>query len=217
MKQKGSYMINNYRFIIVFVLLAIAGLFINLHADITVPINKPFVMFPTLNRTWLMTSQAEFSENVLNVLKPTDYLSRQYQGDNGARVGLYIGYHGGGKGSGGIHSPKNCLPGSGWYEVSSKRLHLEVNGDRINLVRAVYQKGDYNELFLYWFQVKGKTLSDEYSLKLAEITNSVLYRRRDSAFIRVSVPFESDEQRANAVAERFVRDFVPVIREFLPS
>jgi EpsI family protein len=209
--------IKNYRFIIVFILLALAGLFINLHANISVPINKPFSKFPALNRVWLMTSQAEFSDNVLNVLKPTDYLSRQYQGEDGSRVGLYIGYHGGGKGSGGIHSPKNCLPGSGWYEVSSKRFHLEVNGERINMVRAVYQKGEYNELFLYWYQVKGKTLSDEYSLKLAEITNSVLFRRRDSAFIRVSVPFETDEKRAAAVGERFVRDFFPIIKEFLPA
>jgi len=210
-------MIKTSRFIIVFILLAIAGLYINLHADITVPMNKPFTEFPTVSQAWRMSSQAEFSDNVLNVLKPTDYLSRQYQGADGARVALYIGYHGGGKGSGGIHSPKHCLPGSGWYEVSSKRDHLEVNGERINLVRAVYQKGESKEMFIYWFHVKGRTLSEEYSLKLAEITNSFLYRRRDSAFIRVSVPFETDEQGAAAVGERFVRDFYPVIREFLPT
>ena len=164
-----------------------------------------------------MISQSAFSTAVLDVLKPTDYLSHQYQGSDGAKVSIYIGYHGGGKESGGIHSPKHCLPGSGWYEISSKRDYLEVNGERINMVRAVYQNGESKELFLYWFQVKGRTMSEEYSLKLAEITNSFMYRRRDSAFIRVSVPIEADEQGAAAVAERIVKDFFPVIRDFLPG
>jgi EpsI family protein len=209
--------IKNYRFIVVFILLAVTALYINLHADITVPTNKPFSKFPAVNQEWRMTSQAEFSNNVLDVLKPTDYLSRQYQGADGAKVALYIGYHGGGKESGGIHSPKHCLPGSGWYEVSSKRDYLEVNGERFNLVRAVYQNGESKEMFIYWFQVKGRTLSEEYSLKFAEITNSFLYRRRDSAFIRVSVPFEVNEQAAEDVGKRFIRDFFPVIQEFLPT
>jgi EpsI family protein len=209
--------IENFRFIVVFILLTVTSLYINLHADITVPTNKPLSKFPAVNKAWRMTSQSEFSENVLSVLKPTDYLSRQYKGADGAKVALYIGYHGGGKDSGGIHSPKHCLPGSGWYEVSSKRDYLEVNGERINLVHAVYQKGESKEMFLYWFQVKGKTLSEEYSLKLAEITTSFLYRRRDTAFIRVSVPFEADEQSATDIGERFVRDFFSVIREFLPT
>ena len=84
-------------------------------------------------------------------------------------------------------------------------------------MRAVYQKGDSRQLFLYWFQVRDESLSDEYALKRAEIANSVLHRRRDATFIRISVPFEGNEEKANAVADGFVRDFLPTIREFLPS
>ena len=210
-------MIARSRFIVVYVLLLVVGIYLNLHADVTVPTNRPFSEFPSVNKSWQMISQAEFSDNVLNVLRPTDYISRQYRDTTGSNVGLYIGYHGGGKESGGIHSPKHCLPGSGWYEVSSKRDQLEVNGERLNLVRAVYQKGDSKEMFLYWFQVKGKTISEEYSLKAAEIMNSLLYRRRDSTFIRISVPFEAQEEQARAAGEQFIRDFYPVCKEFLPS
>ena len=120
------------------------------------------------------------------------------------------------RGGGEIHSPKHCLPGSGWFEVSSRRGELSTPGGTINLVRATFQKGDTKELFLYWFQVRDRTISDEFSLKAAEILNSALYRRRDASFIRVSVPVDTDIDQAVTRGEQFIRDFEPLFREFLP-
>ena len=156
------------------------------------------------------------SDNVLKVLKASDTLTRRYVTAEGKNVDLYIGYHGGGKDSGEIHSPKHCLPGSGWYEISTRKTEMDLAGEKINLVHAIYQKGENREMFIYWFQARKKTINDEYSLKIAEITNSVLYRRRDASFIRVSVQFETSEHDAMALGERFVRDFYPVIQGFLP-
>jgi EpsI family protein len=215
---KGINMIKSSRFVIVFILLAGAGLYINLHADITVPMNKPFSQFPLAIKEWKMVSQAEFSATVLDVLKPTDYLYRTYAGGDGRQAQLYIGYHGGGKGGGEIHSPKHCLPGSGWYEATTRKTSLDVGGRTIDLVETVYQKGDSKELFLYWFQVKERSITNEYSLKLSEIVNSMLYRRRDASFVRISVPVVQGElEQATTTGEKFVRDVYPAIREFLPG
>lgn len=204
------------KFVIVYLLFGLTALYLHLHTTVAVPSIRPLADFPQQQADWRMSSEWTFSANVLNVLKAADYISRQYTDVAGNRVTLYVGYHSGGEDSGGIHSPKHCLPGSGWYEVSSQRGTLELQGQRLKLVRSIYQKGGDKELFLYWFQVKGKSLSDEYSLKLAEITNSLLYRRADSAFIRVSVPFETDQEKAVALGERFVKDFYPLLQEFLP-
>jgi exosortase D (VPLPA-CTERM-specific) len=198
-------------------MMVIVGLYLNLHQDISVPMNTSFATFPSVVGAWHMTGESYLSDSVQKVLKATDTISRLYASDDGKKVSIYIGYHGGGKESGEIHSPKHCLPGSGWYEVSSTRTRMELNGETLNLVRAVYQNADSKELFLYWFQARNKSLNDEYSLKLAEITNSLLYRRRDASFIRISVPFESDQQIALATGERFIRDFYPTIRKFLPE
>jgi EpsI family protein len=205
------------RFVIVYALFTAAALVISFHRDSNVPINHSFSDFPKQVQSWRMTNRSEFSAAVLNVLKPTDYLSCLYKDVAGETVNLYIGYHGGGKGGGEIHSPKHCLPGSGWHEVSSRSGEIEVPGGTINLVRAVYQKGDNSEVFLYWYQVRDHSISNEYSLKLAEIMNSVMYRRRDASFIRVSVPVESDVNQAVAKGEQFIRDFEPSFREFLPK
>lgn len=202
----------------VFVMLIIVALYMNLHSDVSVPPNRPLREFPVQLKTWRMEGQSEFSADVLGVLKPTDYIYRHYKGADGKTVSLYIGYHGGGKESGVIHSPRNCLPGSGWYEISAKRGTLEIpSGGSVKLVRSVYQKGENKELFLYWFQARGHSMNDEFSLKLAEIIGSLFYRRRDTSFIRVSVPFEGDDSSTLSRGEQFVRDITPTIQEFLPQ
>ncbi|MEW5746763.1 MAG: exosortase C-terminal domain/associated protein EpsI [Nitrospirota bacterium] len=210
-------MIPRWRFILVFALLAGTTLFLHLHEDVAVPINRPFAELPRHHREWRMVSQSSFSTNVLKVLKPTDYIYRVYVNGDGVPVHIYVGYHSGGKESGGIHSPKHCMPGSGWYQAAEERVAVDLGGQsRVRLVKAVYQKGGDSELFLYWFQVKDRALSDEYSLKLYEIVNSMLYSRRESAFIRVSVPFNADRESAYAAGVAFIRDFYPLIMEFLP-
>lgn len=204
------------RFIIVYILFAAVGVVITTHRDAAIPTNRSLKEFPEQVQSWHMSKRGEFSDNILNVLKPTDYLSRQYQSADGKVVNLYVGYHGGGKKGGEIHSPKHCLPGSGWYEVSTQRGKLAAPGTTINLVRATYQKGDSQELFLYWFQVRDRSVSNEYFLKAAQILNSILHNRRDATFIRISIPVVSDVTQANSTGEQFVRDFSPHFKEFLP-
>jgi exosortase D (VPLPA-CTERM-specific) len=204
------------RFASVYFLLALVALFLNFHADKDVPTSKPLSEFPQQVAGWTMSGHNEFSANILKVLKPTDYLSRVYRRADGTKVELYVGYHNGGKGTGGIHSPKHCLPGSGWFEVSSEKIVLPTPSGNRDLVRAVYQKGGSKEMFLYWFQMMDRSITDEYALKLTEIKNSLLYQRRDQTFIRISLPFDQDEARTMGAGAAFVRDFDGPIREFLP-
>ena len=154
-----------------------------------------------------MVTQTEFDQDVLAILKPTAYLSRTYVDGNGRRLQLYLGYHDGAA-SGEIHSPKHCLPGSGWQMLDGRKLILPVGGHNLSLVEATYQSGNLKECIFYWYQVRGESLSSEYALKLAEIKDSFLKNRRDAAFIRISVPFEGDLNKAescgNTVYPRFL-------------
>lgn len=164
-----------------------------------------------------MVADEVFSDTVLEVLKPTDYLSRRYVDRSGKGVQLYIGYHNGGKESGPIHSPKHCLPGSGWSLVESGKSVVALDTGNLRLIKAVYQQGESKVIFLYWFQVRDRVLTNEYELKLSEISGSLFNRRRDTAFIRISVPARGDDANALALAERFIRDFYPLIRQHLPE
>jgi len=205
------------RFLVVFALLAGMGLYMSFHRDLIVPLARPFSEFPPVHGEWRMAGQSNLDAGSLAVLMPTDYLSRRYVGGDGVAVDMYLSYFDGGPNSGGIHSPRHCLPGSGWYELSSERTSMELGGKGVNMVRSVYAKGEMRELIYYWFAMRDKTMSDEYSLKLAEITGSMFHRRRDQSFIRISVQARDDVQAAQTRIEDFLRDFHPLFLEFLPS
>lgn len=204
------------RHIIVYLLLGLTALFLFTHSNIAVPVSKPLTDIPTQLDGWTMAGQSRFSPGVLKQLKPSAYLYRVYKDKEGNKATIYLGYHSGGPDSGPIHSPKHCLPGSGWFELSGEKRTIQVAGQELPAMQSVYQHGDQKELFLYFFQVKGQVLTDEYSLKLAEIVNSVFHNRRDSAFIRVSVAFKDDQAQAAALAEHFLVQLYPHIASALP-
>ncbi|NLW81396.1 MAG: EpsI family protein [Desulfovibrionales bacterium] len=206
-----------FRYIVLLVLLSGAGLYINFHQDLMVPLAKPFGDFPPTHSGWRMVGQSTLSENVMKVLMPTEYLARRYTAENGAIVDMYLSFFDGGPDSGRIHSPKHCVAGAGWTELSSQRIVLGLGGEDVNLVRSVYAKGTMREIIYYWFAMRGRTMSDEYSLKVAEITGSIFHRRRDQSFIRISLMTQDKIQAGQNTLETFLRDFYPVIREYLPN
>lgn len=209
-------MIPRYRFFIVFALLLAAAIFVHSHGDLAVPTNRPLTDIPLRSAGWTMTGESRFDERVIEVLKPTDYLSRYYTDASGNRVSFYLGYHAGGPESGPIHSPKHCLPGSGWSVLNERTVSVPVGGKSVSFVRAVYQNGEAREMFLYWFQVRGETLSSEYALKFAEVKNSIFNNRKDAAFIRISIPFQGDEEKAFETGRAFIQAFYPAIEAVLP-
>lgn len=211
-------MITAWRFMVVYLLLAAAGLYVQLHKDIMVPANIPLREFPASVGEWQQISRGEFSEQILEVLKPTDYLSALYKSSRGDQVNLYLGYHGGGKGGGEIHSPKHCLPGGGWLKLSEQVVTLKAGGKDLPVVQAVYQKGGEKEIFVYWFRAKGdEALTSEIGLKLAQIRSSITSRRRDATFIRISATADDDLQRKQEAITRFIQDFYPLFQKYLPS
>lgn len=198
------------------VLLA-AGVFPLVHSDRAIPMNQPFESFPQAVKSWRMVDQAVFSEGVLAQLRPTDYLSRNYMDQGtGRRVGLYIGFHDGGPDAGEIHSPRHCLPGSGWEQITTHPVTISAEGVEHEVVVAVYRQDKTETIFLYWFQAMGEVYQDEYTLKLAEFKNSLLHGRKDAAFIRLTVPVLISREDSAEVAKRFAEDFLPAIHDYLP-
>ena len=204
------------RVAVIFVLLAGAAIFMNFHKDLEVPLARPFAEFPVAHNGWHMVTQSNLSDDILSLLRPTEYLSRRYVRSDGASVDMYLSYFDGSPEGGRIHSPKNCLPGGGWTELSSERIEMNIDGESVSLVRAVYGSGESKEVLYYWFAMRGQTISNEFSLKMAEITGSIFHRRRDQSFTRIAVQARDDVGVTQKQIEEFLMDFYPVIREYLP-
>ncbi|WP_272699622.1 exosortase C-terminal domain/associated protein EpsI [Desulfovibrio sp. Fe33] len=205
------------RIFIVCLLVMGAGAFVHLHSDAAVPLSRPLDEFPVKVGQWRMVHEWRYAQGILEVLQATGYVSRQYRDEQGRVVELYLGYHDGGPDAGPIHSPRNCLPGGGWMQRFEKTVEIDLDGRSMEAVQAAYDKSESTVTMLYWFQVCGKVVTNEYALKIEEILGSLISRRRDSAFIRLSTEISGEDGGAAEALHRFAEDFYPVIEAFLPA
>jgi len=163
----------------------------------------------------------------LAILGVDDYMSRTYFGSGRRIAGLYVGFWKSQTQGDTIHSPLNCLPGSGWEPLSKDYLTVDVPegaaapSRSISINRYVIQKGLDRQVVLYWYQSHGRVVASEYTSKFFLVKDAIQMNRTDAALVRVIVPIASSdgeaEMRAQADGVGFIRTFFPVLRQYLPS
>lgn len=185
----------------------------------TVPVRTSFVEFPIQIGEWRGAQAPPFDPAVIRVLGVSDYLTRAYFRADKAGVGLYIGYWESQRQGDTIHSPLNCLPGSGWDPVSKTTIEVPngIGDDRIAVNRYVVQKGLDTQVILYWYQSHGKVVASEYWSRLFLIRDAVRLNRSDGSIVRVIAPVLRDVENAETVAERTAAQFVKAMFPFLPT
>lgn len=152
---------------------------------------------------------------VVKALGTDDYLNRLYTGPDGSEVGLYVGYFGMQRTDESIHSPRNCLPGTGWQPIGSSYISLQLpDGRQIRINQYLVQKGFDRQVVLYWYQSHGRVVASEYRAKLDMVLDAITRHRTDSALVRVNTPLTgAGKDRAAA----FVSDIWPELDQQLPK
>lgn len=151
----------------------------------------------------------------VKALGADDYLNRLYTGPDGNPIGLYIGYFGMQRTDESIHSPRNCLPGTGWQPVGSSYISLRLpDGREIQINQYLVQKGFDRQVVLYWYQSHGRVVASEYRAKLDMVEDAITLHRTDSALVRINTPLTaSGKDRAVA----FVSDVWAQIDQRIPK
>ena len=161
-------------------------------------------------------------QDVLDLLHADQILNRTYATNDGQQTAsLFVAFYKSQRAGAATHSPKVCLPGSGWTPRDSATLSLNVPGSNkaIPVNRYIVTKGEYKSLVLYWYQSFDRAVADEYKAKLYLMADAVRYRRSDTSIIRVVVPVApgQSEEQAEEQGVRFIRDFYPSVRANLPT
>ncbi len=217
MMEQSKNRMTSWRFYVCCILLVITGIYINYYLDVeAVPLKKPLAEFPAKLGNWTTLKDHFFDEETLDNLRVDDYIFRSYVYKDRSIL-LYIGYYRTQREGAQIHSPKHCLPGSGWFQLEERVRSVQLGKlAPQKIVEAVYQKDSDKTVFLYWYDMQGKKLTNQYMLKLGMIYNSILHNRSDAAFIRVSIPDTNDNLNETiSYAEDFLEKAIPIIESFL--
>ena len=180
------------------------------------PLPEPLSRFPLELGEWRGHDGTPFDAETVKVLGADDYLNRIYQHGAHGPVGLYVGYYAAQGDGTAIHSPQNCLPGSGWVPVSHARTTLQVAGDRFPVNRYVVEKRGERQLVLYWFDGRGRRVASEYVNKAYLLHDALRRGRTDGALVRVITPMSGGEASADAASQAFARVLVPQLTGWLP-
>lgn len=164
----------------------------------------------------------EISEAERRVARVTDYLLRTYAPADTlagqAHFSVYVGYYSQQSQGKTIHSPKNCLPGTGWEALESRTAEVPLSGGGVAKVnRYLLQREDDRALVLYWYQGRGRVQANEYVVKWDLLRDSALKGRSDEALVRIVVPVAENVDAAFDFASDVAATLIPALEVALPS
>ena len=208
---------------ILVVLLLFAATWYILHTTSSVtptPIKQPLSLFPHQINDYHLTNSFQSSAGVVKLLGVDDYIDYVYVNQLQIPINLYVGYYTSVGVTGGYHSPKNCLPGSGWGLDTVKEVTLPVGIEgkkKSTVTEMLIRNGDDYQVVLYWYQNRGRIIASEYWEKVYLVLDALVKHRRDGTFVRImdtvkDKNIKAAEQRAQKFAETVMvrlQDFIP--------
>jgi exosortase D (VPLPA-CTERM-specific) len=183
--------------------------------DFTTPDRDSLALFPLKLENW-RGERKRLDANVERVLAADDYLVADYTNAQ-TRVNLLIAYYKSQTEAGAIHSPEVCLPSGGWeishWDAVDTGLRTK-SGTPLFVNRAIIQKGFNRALVYYWFEGRGRSLTNDYVAKAYLALDGLTQGRTDGALVRIVTPIKPTE--ADDVADSRLRDFLALLLPTLP-
>ncbi|NBR30324.1 MAG: EpsI family protein, partial [Betaproteobacteria bacterium] len=137
----------------------------------------------------------------------------------GASVNLFVAYYANQTDGRAVHSPQICLPGDGWETANFRTTQVQPDSGAVMPVnRAVIQKGLSRALVYYWFDGRGRRVTNEYLAKWYILWDGITRRRTDGALVRVVTPLAGvgDEVAADERLRSFLGSIDPKLPVHIP-
>ncbi len=187
-----------------------------------IPTRTEFAEFPTEIESWRGTQEV-MEQVYVDALKFTDYVMVNYKrGEEPYPVNFYVAYYASQRAGESAHSPRSCIPGGGWKieGLSGTVLpDVPVPGGAQAVNRVQIAMGENKQLVYYWFQQRGRVITNEYLVKWHLLWDSLFMNRSDGALVRVTTfipPGEAWEDGDRRLQE-FLKDLGPALEQYVPN
>lgn len=180
-------------------------------------LSQPLQTFPLELADWHGFDQP-LTDRITAAAGVDAYLSRFYFRLGGDNVGLYVGYYKSQQTGEWVHSPKNCLPGTGWQPVKASEVVLHVPDGRALPVNLYIVENDREKLLvLYWYQSHGRVISSEFAAKIYLVIDAIRLNRTDTSLVRITTKLGNDENKTRQLAVSFAEQIIPRLDQIIPK
>jgi exosortase D (VPLPA-CTERM-specific) len=186
-----------------------------------VPQRISFARFPDHLGPW--TGHREALEAIyLDQLLLDDYYLGDFTRANEPPINFYVAWYDSQRAGRSVHSPRGCLPGGGWQiqDFSQRSLPGIHSGNQVLRVnRALIQLGAQQQLVYYWFQQRGRVITNEYAAKWYLFWDALTRNRTDGALVRlvVALPPGRSPSAADQQLTEFAAALVPTLSPYVPD
>ena len=151
------------------------------------PAPPPLARFPAEFGGWKLLREDPVAADMASELGADQLLSRTYvRTPAGLPASLFVAWfrtqRGGARQP---HSPKVCLPASGWSPELIGEVTLETGAGAITVNRYVAANGMQRAVVIYWYQTPRRAIASEWAAKLWLVADALRDRRTDTALVRV--------------------------------
>jgi EpsI family protein len=158
----------------------------------------------------------------VDALKLDDYLLADFNDGTGSPVNLYISYYNSQRKGEAVHSPRSCLPGDGWQlrDLNQRALNdVKIDGRPLRVNRTVIELGNQRQLVYYWFQQRGRVITNEFAVKWYLFWDALTRHRTDGALVRliVALPQAANDSDADRRLKDLVGRIAPTLTRYVPD
>lgn len=200
------------------ILIAMMVVFAALPARVEPPLQRrDFTQFPMTLGEWHGVPE-KMNPVYLDVLKLDDYLLADFTSPDKRGINLYVAYYASQRKGESAHSPRSCIPGGGWEIVDLQQRTIpgsQSSGKPISVNRVLIEKGEDKQLVYYWFQQRGRVITNEYLVKWYLFWDAITRNRTDGALVRLVANVDS-ARRIDDV-DRTLSDFATIVGARLPA
>ncbi len=167
--------------------------------------------FPLLKDGWI-GQKDNLIPAVIDMLNPTEIFSATYTDAVGNKVHLFFDYFAQQNVRGGPHSPRNCLPGSGWTIRGMEKRKIILRGRPITIGRFDLRMGESKKVMDFWYITRYGETANDYMFKFYLLISSLTFKPNDIAFIRI---IGVGDQAGLSALDDFEKSFVEEIYDHL--
>jgi EpsI family protein len=202
---------------VVIAMLAVAGVYSSRAGSVEAAVpRESLASLPLALGDWRGREATPLADDVLAQLGVDDYVSRQYAKAGTPPVGLYVGYYASQRQGDTIHSPQNCLPGSGWRPIETGVAELRAGNRMVPVNQFVIQKGLDRQVVLYWYQGRGRVTANEYANKAFLMLDAARLHRTNGGLVRLISPVASTTEAAKSQLASFAAVLFGHLDGYLP-
>lgn len=139
--------------------------------------------FPLTHNEW-RAEQLPIAEGVVDILRPDAIFNAIYANPLGNQVDIFLSYFAGDNTQGGVHSPRNCMPGSGWVILKEEPRPIPYGDSQIPASRLYVKYGQTLRVVDYWYITSHGETSSDYGLKFFTMISALQFKPTDVAFVR---------------------------------